>query len=311
MIQGCGEGQYWCSTEAVCKNGNEPCGIVTCNNDAVCDLEESCDCADCNDQIDHCGLNTNGQQLFCSKDSATESLGCPDGFILDANDVCIPSSTPVSGSFQRFDAQSSFASAHTGMTTIGYDTIALTSGRLPTFLYTFPGTGVSIRPNDSAYKTNKLLVSDLSNVLPGKEIYVTGKEHFEINFLPAVNAFGFDFNESTSCRAGFCPVTSVPSIFTIRFYDGDKKLQEYTFEPQDNVASFFGAASKRPFDRVSIQEVTGTVDDEALGKMYFQRFTDSLCQAYTPTQVLYTPNVDPRQQNWSNINGIGTPQIDA
>lgn len=126
-----------------------------------------------------------------------------------------------------------------------------------------------------------------------------------------MNVFGFDFNESTTCRAGYCPVTSVPSTFSIRFFDGNKKLQEYTFEPQDNVASFFGAASKQPFDRVSIEEVTGTVDDEALGKMYFKRESDSLCQAYTPTQVIFTPNVDPRKQNWSNVNGIGTPQIDA
>lgn len=100
--------------------------------------------------------------------------------------------------FTRFDTQLSFTTANTSPTIIGYDAL---SGRLPAYAYTFPGTGVTIRPNDSAYSTNNLLVSDLSTALPGKEIYVTGKEHFEINFSPAVNAFGFDFNESTTCRA--------------------------------------------------------------------------------------------------------------
>jgi len=155
---------------------------------------------------------------------------------------------------------------------------------------------VTIRPNDSGYTTNNLLVSDLSSALPGKEIYVTGKEHFEINFSPSVNAFGFDFNESTTCRAGFCPTTSVESTFIIRVFDGEKKLQEYMFTPENNVATFFGTASKQPFDRVSIQETVGTIDDEAFGKMYIKRDTDSFCQSYSSTPVIYAPNVSPVKQ---------------
>lgn len=214
--------------------------------------------------------------------------------LIDANGQCVIE-TPIiqNTSFQRFDTQSSFTAANTSPTIIGYDAL---SGRLPSYAYTFPGTGVTIRPNDSGYSTNNLLVSDLSTVLPGKEIYVTGKEHFEINFSPAVNAFGFDFNESTTCRPGFCPTTSVESTFIIRVFDGEKKLQEYMFTPENNVATFFGTASKQPFDRVSIQEITGTIDDEAFGKMYIKRDIDSLCQPYTSTQVLYTPNVSPVKQ---------------
>lgn len=157
--------------------------------------------------------------------------------LIDANGQCVIE-TPIiqNTSFQRFDTQSSFTAANTSPTIIGYDTL---SGRLPSYIYTFPGTGVTIRPNDTGYSTNNLLVSDLSSALPGKEIYVTGKEHFEINFSPAVNAFGFDFNESTTCRAGFCPQTSVESTFMIRLFDGSKKVQEYMFTPENNIASFF------------------------------------------------------------------------
>ncbi len=59
------------------------------------------------------------------------------------------------------------------------------------------------------------------------------------------------------------------------------------------MASFFGAASPQSFDRVSIQETSGSVDDEAFGRMYFKRDAAGLCQAYTSTSVLYTPNVTP------------------
>ena len=47
---------------------------MTCNNDLVCDTEESCDCADCNGQIDHCGLSDTGQQLYCIKDISTPTV---------------------------------------------------------------------------------------------------------------------------------------------------------------------------------------------------------------------------------------------
>lgn len=78
-------------------------------------------------------------------------------------------------------------------------------------------------------------------------------------------------------------MTSVESTFIIRVFDGTKKLQEYMFTPENNVATFFGTASKQPFDRISIQEIIGSVDDEAFGKMYIKRDGDSLCQSYTST----------------------------
>ncbi len=35
------------------------------------------------------------------------------------------------------------------------------------------------------------------------------------------------------------------------------------------------------------------------------------CQAYDYTTVRYLPNTDPRSQDWSNIDGIGTKQNDG
>ena len=47
-----------------------PADGTTCNNNNICDTNESCDCADCNEKIDHCGLSTTGEQLICTKDTA-------------------------------------------------------------------------------------------------------------------------------------------------------------------------------------------------------------------------------------------------
>lgn len=45
-----------------------PKPATTCNNNAVCDANESCDCSDCNDQADHCALDGT-TQLICTKDT--------------------------------------------------------------------------------------------------------------------------------------------------------------------------------------------------------------------------------------------------
>lgn len=58
----------------MCKNAGEACGVLTCNNDMVCDTEESCDCSDCNSQIDHCGVSVTGQQLYCATDRNTPTV---------------------------------------------------------------------------------------------------------------------------------------------------------------------------------------------------------------------------------------------
>lgn len=96
----CAEGQYYCHSELKCKPANQACGTVTCNNNGTCNEFESCDCADCNGQIDHCGV-ANGEQLFCTKDPAPQCYTdrfpycfplCLDGYTLDtATNQCVVS----------------------------------------------------------------------------------------------------------------------------------------------------------------------------------------------------------------------------
>ena len=45
---------------------------ITCNNNTICDANESCNCADCNGEPDHCGLSGTAQ-LICTKDTVDVS----------------------------------------------------------------------------------------------------------------------------------------------------------------------------------------------------------------------------------------------
>lgn len=57
----CAEGQYFCSAENMCKPAGQPCSAITCDQDNVCEVGESCNCGDCtqgnllNDK-DQCGV---------------------------------------------------------------------------------------------------------------------------------------------------------------------------------------------------------------------------------------------------------------
>lgn len=88
-----------------------PKSATTCNNNSVCDTNESCDCADCNEQVDHCGIDGLGQQMICTKDTAEKCYtdkfpyclsGCLDGYKMDVGGQCVqnfPASTsPVTPS---------------------------------------------------------------------------------------------------------------------------------------------------------------------------------------------------------------------
>jgi len=137
--------------------------------------------------------------------------------------------------FQRFDTQSSFIAANSSPTIISYDGIA--SGYLSTYEYIFATEGVKMKPN-TGY-TVPLYVNDWTNLLPGKEIAIYGKEGMEFNFTTPVNAFGYDFLEPTTCLPPFCPQTFIDSTFTISIYNGTTKLTEYSFMPANDVATFF------------------------------------------------------------------------
>lgn len=189
-----------------------------------------------------------------------------------------------SATFQRFDTQAAFTAANPSPTIVSYD--SLPSARLPSYEYTFTAEGVAIKPNDPAY-TNPVWVNDWSTILPGKEFAITGKEGMEFNFTTPVNAFGYDFVELTTAIPGW-PATIIDSTFVISVYSGATKLTEYTFQPANDVVTFFGTSSDIAFDKVIIQETVGGVDDELYGKLYIKRKTATSASACVEGQYFCT-----------------------
>ncbi len=124
----CAEGQYYCSAENKCKPAGQTCGVVTCNNNTICEAGESCNCADCNNAADHCGLDTIGQQMICTQDTAPTCYAdkfpyclpaCLDGKKLDPVTGTCASVAPAPGPFactirRRVGTEAATVSCNTG-----------------------------------------------------------------------------------------------------------------------------------------------------------------------------------------------------
>ncbi len=134
---------------------------ATCNNNNICDKNESCNCPDCNDKIDHCGIDGLGQQLICTKDTAPKCYtdkfpyclpACLNGYKLDTvTNTCQPTTSVCGGpkmtvNFTRNDNAPNAI-------TLGSSTV-LTNN--PSFYLTSNGTAIT----DSAllYDTPNLAV---------------------------------------------------------------------------------------------------------------------------------------------------------
>lgn len=159
-------------------------------------------------------------------------------------------------------------------------------------------------------------MNDWSTLLPGKEFALTGKEGMEFNFSTPVNAFGYDFIERVASIPGY-EMAFTDSTFVISVYNGTTKLTEYTFQPTNDVATFFGISSTQEFNKVIIQETVGTVDDELYGKLYIKRNSNFSCPTDTVQRspaiapITFTPNINPPLNTWQTapISGVGfTPR---
>lgn len=80
-----------------------PKPVATCNGNGLCDANESCNCADCNDKADHCSINGTGEQLICTKDTTPPCFtdkfpycfpACLDGYTRNASGQCVASVVP-------------------------------------------------------------------------------------------------------------------------------------------------------------------------------------------------------------------------
>ena len=83
-----------------------PKPVATCNGNGLCDTNESCNCADCNNKFDHCAINGTGEQLICTKDTTPPCFtdkfpycfpACLDGYTRNASGQCVINTTTSGG----------------------------------------------------------------------------------------------------------------------------------------------------------------------------------------------------------------------
>ncbi len=101
--------------------------------------------------------------------------------------------------------------------------------------------------------------------LPGPDMGAAS-EDFSFDLAEPAYAFGFDFVEPEFDPNIFAPF--VDSTFTVRLLSGDAEVGLFTFNAPNDVASFIGAWTLVPFDRVEVREFGGSTDNEFFGQMY-------------------------------------------
>lgn len=111
-----------------------------------------------------------------------------------------------------------------------------------------------------------LAIGDYSSRLAGNEISINGMEHLTVDLPHQVYAFGLEIVEPQ-----FDPLVNAPfaeSTFTFSLSLGGSSIGSFAFSPPNDTASFFGVWVDTPFDRVTITETAGDVENEFFGQMY-------------------------------------------
>jgi hypothetical protein len=97
-----------------------------------------------------------------------------------------------------------------------------------------------------------------------------GWEHLQVTMPGPVYAFGFDFIEPDATMPAWGG-TPVESTYELLLFNGANFVGRLQFDgaaiPND-VQTFIGVWSDRPFNRVIINDVTGSDDDEFFGEFY-------------------------------------------
>lgn len=169
---------------------------------------------------------------FLAATAATSATGpLPDvGIILDAN-VSPPVSSYPLGSL-------------TFGLTFGSDNVSMGAAGTPAFPDWYPGTP----GNDMAF----------------------GWERFEVATSGPVYSFGFDIVEPDATMPPFGG-TPEESTYEFVLYNGTVLVGHVLFDgasiPND-VETFIGIWSDKPFDRIVINDIGGSDDDEFLGEFY-------------------------------------------
>ena len=134
-------------------------------------------------------------------------------------------------------------------------------------LDSFSHDGVTVSPVSDLHPDapDPTLVVQRRSIFPDGAILVTGQEDFDIDLSGPVNSFGFEFYEPTATAD---PANYVDSTFEVTLFLMEEAINNFEFSPVDGVLSFFGVLSDMAFDRITIREIVGGTDDEAIARIF-------------------------------------------
>jgi hypothetical protein len=142
-------------------------------------------------------------------------------------------------------------------------------GLVPENTYTTTDGKVSITAHGlhvGALRATGVVNDDWTLRLAGPDL-AAGLENFSFDLASPAYAFGFEFVEphfDPNVNVG----APVDSTFHIVLKDGATEVGSFTFNAPDDTASFVGATSSIPFDRVEMVEIVGNQDNEFIGRLY-------------------------------------------
>ena len=94
-----------------------------------------------------------------------------------------------------------------------------------------------------------------------------GHENLQLNFFRPVTAMGFLFAEP-NITMPLWGGTPVDSTYTVTLYNGIIPIGSFDFNAPDDVVSFIGVQTDKPFTSAQIVDTTGNIDDEYFGSFF-------------------------------------------
>lgn len=110
---------------------------------------------------------------------------------------------------------------------------------------------------------------DWSTKIAGDDLAISSPEDVQIDFGTAVTGFSFLVHEPTT-NGGYvsdsCNTVCVETTFNFKLFDGASEIGSFNFDPLNDVANFVGFSSLLAFNRIVIDDVTNTSDNEFFGE---------------------------------------------